>query len=180
MWRIRTRDESVKWFSFLDIIVSIIKQWTHWIWKTFLYWILFSSELLAWFFEFSLTMNLLIQWLEKKMTLRVRIRDEKTSWRWRLSFTIVNVFFHARNHASFMREMLVSRIIIIIINSYSLWHRLETTHARNTIYFTERKILKKKKNSSTLISSSSRSLNDVTSFKSRVNDVFDSFIRCHF
>ncbi len=55
-------------------------------------------------------MNLLIQSFKKKMTLRVRIRDEKTSWRWRLSFTIVNVFFHAKNHASFMREMLVLRI----------------------------------------------------------------------
>jgi hypothetical protein len=95
---------------FLKAIVSIIRQWTHWIWKTFLYWILFSSELLAWFFEFSLTVNLLIQSSEIKTSLRVRIQDEKTSWRSRLSFTIVNVFFHARNHASFMREMLVLRI----------------------------------------------------------------------
>jgi hypothetical protein len=45
------------------------------------------------------------------MTLRLRIRSEKTSWRWLLSFTIVNVFFHARNRAFFMREMLVLRII---------------------------------------------------------------------
>jgi hypothetical protein len=71
-------------------------------------------------------------------------------------------------------------IIIIIINSYSLWHRLETTHAKDTICFTKRKILKKKKNSSTLIQSSSRLLNDFASFKSRVNDVFNLFIRCYF
>jgi hypothetical protein len=95
----------------LEIIVSIVKQWIHWIWKTLLYWISLSNELLAWFFEFSLIVNLLIQSSEMKTSLRVRIRDEKTSWRSRLSFTTVNVFFHARNHASFMREMLVFRII---------------------------------------------------------------------
>ncbi len=78
------------------------------------------------------------------------------------------------------RSFILILSIIIIINSYSLWHRLETTHAKDTIYFTERKILKRKKNSSTLIQSSSRSSSDVTSFKSRVNDVFDSFIRCYF
>jgi hypothetical protein len=96
--------------SLLKIIVSIIKQWIHWIWKTFFYWIFLLSELLVWFFEFSLTVNLLIQSFEMKTSLRVRIRDEKTSWRSRLSFTTVNVFFHARSHASFMREMFVSRI----------------------------------------------------------------------
>jgi hypothetical protein len=111
MWRIRTRDEDVTWFSLLKVIISVIKQWIHWIWKTLLYWIFLSSELLAWFFEFFLTMNLLIQSLEKKMTLSIRIWDEKTSWRWRLSFTIVNLFFHARNHASFMWEMFVFRMI---------------------------------------------------------------------
>ncbi len=111
MWRACIRNEDVTWFLFLKIIVSIIRQWIHWIWKTFLYWIFLSNELLAWFFEFFLTINLLIKSFEKKMTWRIRIRDEKTSWRWRLSFTTVNVFFHARNHASFMREMLVFRII---------------------------------------------------------------------
>ncbi len=95
---------------FLKIIVSIIKQWIYWIWKTFLYWISFSSELLVWFFEFFLIVNLLIQSSEMKTSLRVCVRNEKTSWRSRLSFTIVNVFFHARNHAFFMREMLVLRI----------------------------------------------------------------------
>jgi hypothetical protein len=95
----------------LKIIVSVIKQWIHWIWKTFFYWILLSNELLAWFFEFSLIVNLLIQSFKMKTSLRVRIRDEKTSWRSRLSFTTVNVFFHARNHAFLMREMLVFRII---------------------------------------------------------------------
>jgi hypothetical protein len=94
----------------LEITVSVIRQWIHWIWKTFLYWILLSNELFAWFFEFSLTVNLLIQSSEMKTSLHVRIRDEKTSWRSRLSFTTVNVFFHARNHASLMRKMLVSRI----------------------------------------------------------------------
>jgi hypothetical protein len=96
---------------FLKVIVSIIKQWIHWIWKTFLYWIFLSSELFAWFFEFFLIVNLLIQSFEMKTSLRVRIQNEKTSWKSRLSFTIVNVFFHARNHAFFMREMLVFRII---------------------------------------------------------------------
>jgi hypothetical protein len=71
-------------------------------------------------------------------------------------------------------------INIIISKSYSFWHRLETIHAKDIIYFTERKILKRKKNSFILIQSSSRFLNDVTLFKSRVNDVFNSFIRCHF
>jgi hypothetical protein len=111
MWRILTRNESVTWFFLLEIIVSIVKQWTHWIWKTLFYWILVSNELLAWFFEFSLIVNHVIQSSEMKKTMRVRIRDEKTSWRSRLSFTTVNIFFHARNHASFMREMLVFRII---------------------------------------------------------------------
>jgi hypothetical protein len=96
---------------FLKIIVSIIKQWIHWIWKTFFYWIFLSNELLVWFFEFSLIVNLLIRSFEMKTSLRVRIWDEKTSWKSRLSFTIVNIFFHARNHASFMRKMLVLRII---------------------------------------------------------------------
>jgi hypothetical protein len=94
----------------LKTTVSIIKQWIHWIWKTLLYWISLSNELFAWFFEFFLTVNFLIQSFEMKTSLRVRIRDEKTSWRSRLSFTTVNVFFHAKNHASFMREMLVFRI----------------------------------------------------------------------
>jgi hypothetical protein len=98
------------WILFLEIIVSVIKQWIHWIWKTLLYWILLSNELLAWFFEFSLIVNLLIRSSEMKTSLRVRIRDEKTSWRSRLLFTTVNVFFHARNHAFFMRKMLVFRI----------------------------------------------------------------------
>jgi hypothetical protein len=77
-------------------MISIIKQWIHWIWKTFLYWILLSNELLAWFFEFLSIINVLIRSFEMKTTLRIRIRDEKTSWRLRLSFTIVNVFFFMR------------------------------------------------------------------------------------
>jgi hypothetical protein len=68
----------------------------------------------------------------------------------------------------------------IIINSYSLWHRFETTHTKNAIYITERKILKRKKNSSTLIQSLSQFLDDVVSFKCRMNDVFALFIRCFF
>jgi hypothetical protein len=69
---------------------------------------------------------------------------------------------------------------IIIINSYSLWHRLKTIHAKEATFFTERKILKRKKNSSTLLQSSIWFLNDVTSFKNRMNDVFVLFINCHF
>jgi hypothetical protein len=111
MWRTRIRDESVTWSFLLKIIFSIIKQCIHWIWKTILYWISLSSELLVWFFEFSLIVNLLIQLSEMKTTLRVRVRDEKTSWRSRLSFMIVNVFLHARNHAFFMQRMLVLHII---------------------------------------------------------------------
>ncbi len=72
------------------------------------------------------------------------------------------------------QNLLWSRIIII--NSYSMWHRLETTHARDAVYFTERKILKRKKNPSTLFQSSRRSLDDSTSSKSRVNDVFSSLL----
>jgi hypothetical protein len=79
--------------------------------KNIFYWILFSNELFVWFLEFFLIVNLLIQSFAMKRTLRIRIRDEKTSWRSRLSFTTVNVFFHVRNHAFFMREILVFRII---------------------------------------------------------------------
>jgi hypothetical protein len=57
-----------------------------------------------------------------------------------------------------------------------MWYRLETIHAKDAVYFTERKILKKKKNSSILFQSSLRSLDDSTSSKSRVNDVF-SFLQ---
>jgi hypothetical protein len=53
MWRIRTRNENVTWSLLLEATVSIIRQWIHWIWKTFFYWILLSNELFAWFFEFS-------------------------------------------------------------------------------------------------------------------------------
>jgi hypothetical protein len=110
MWRIYTQNENITWFLFLKIIISIIKQWTHWIWKILFYWISLLSELLAWFFEFFLIANL-IQSFKMKTTLRIRIQDEKTLWRSRLSFTIVNVFFHARNDTFFMRKIFVSRII---------------------------------------------------------------------
>jgi hypothetical protein len=39
-----------------------------------------------------------------------------------------------------------NEFIIITINSYSLWHRHKTIHAKDVIYLTKRKILKKKKN----------------------------------
>ncbi len=97
----------------MKVIVSIIKQWIHWIWKTFLYWIFLSSELFVWFFEFFSIVNLLIQSFEMKTSLRICIRSEKTSWRSRLSFTIVNVFFHARNHAFFMRETMFFALFIV-------------------------------------------------------------------
>ncbi len=46
-----------------------------------------------------------------KTTFRFRIRNEKTSWKSRLSFITVIIFFHAKNHAFFKQKMLVSRII---------------------------------------------------------------------
>jgi hypothetical protein len=110
MWRIRIEDENVTWFFFLKIIVSIIKQWTHWMWKTLFYWIFLSNEFsrfILWF------LCQLIQSFAMKRFLHDRIRDEKISWRWRLSFTTVNVFFHARNLASFMRDMLVFALLIV-------------------------------------------------------------------
>jgi hypothetical protein len=69
---------------------------------------------------------------------------------------------------------------IIIINSYSLWYRLETTHAKNAICITERKIFKRKKNSFTSIQSLSLFSDDVASSKCRMNDVFELFICCRF
>jgi hypothetical protein len=95
---------------FLKIIVSIIKQWFHWIWKTFFYWIFLSNELFVWFFDFSLIVNLLIQSFKMKKSLRLRIQDEKTSWKTRSLFTIVNTFFHAKNRTTFIRKFLVFRI----------------------------------------------------------------------
>jgi hypothetical protein len=92
MWRIRARNESVTWSSFLEIIVSIVRQWIHWIWKTLLYWILLSNELLAWFSDFLSIVNLLIRSSEMNTSSRVCIRSEKTSWRSSLLFTIVNAF----------------------------------------------------------------------------------------
>ncbi len=118
MWRIRIENENVTWFLLLKIIVSIIKQWIHWMWRTLLYWIFLSSEFsrfILWF------LCQLIQSFAMKRFLHDRIRDEKTSWRWRLSFTTVNVFFHARNLAFFMRNMLVFALLIVksIISIYS-------------------------------------------------------------
>ncbi len=78
----------------------------------------------------------------------------------------------------FQQNLLWSRIIII--NLYSLWHRFETIHAKNAIYITERKILKRKKKSSTSIQSFFLFSDDVASSKCRVNDVFELFIWCRF
>jgi hypothetical protein len=105
MWRIRIENENVTCFSLLEIIVSVIKQWTHWMWKTLLYWILFSSE----FFRFILWfLCQLIQSFAMKRYLHDRIRSEKTSWKWRLVIHDCACFsscekscvFHAR-HACF-------------------------------------------------------------------------------
>jgi hypothetical protein len=73
-------------------------------------------------------------------------------------------------------EKLKNFICIIIINSYSLWHRLETTHAKDAIYITERKTLKGKKNPSTSIQSLPLSPDDAAPPKCRVNDVFEFYM----
>jgi hypothetical protein len=79
-------------------------------WKTFFYWISFSNEFLRFILWFLCQ---LIQSFAMKRFLHDRIRDEKTSWKWRLSFTTVNVFFHARNLAFFMRNMLILALLIV-------------------------------------------------------------------
>ncbi len=107
MSRIHIKNENVTWFRFLKIIISIIKQWFHWIRKTFFYWIFLSNKLFVWFFDFFLIVNLLIQSFEMKKSLCYCIENEKTSWRSRSSFTIVNDFFHAINRTSFMQKMFV-------------------------------------------------------------------------
>jgi hypothetical protein len=144
MWRIRSENENVTWFLLLEITVSIIKQWTHWMWKTLFYWISFSSEFLRFIFWFLCQ---LIQSFAMKRFFHDFIRDEKTSWRWRLSFTIMNVFFHARNLAFFMRNMLVLALLIvksiISIDSKSkssfLWDSF--WNSSKTIVFNEWKML---------------------------------------
>jgi hypothetical protein len=144
MWRIRIENENVTWFLLLKIIVSIIKQWIHWMWRTLLYWIFLSSEFsrfILWF------LCQLIQSSAMKRFLHDRIRDEKTSWRWRLSFTTVNVFLHARNLAFFMRDMLVFALLIVksitSIDSKSksnfLWYSF--WNSSKTIVFHEWKML---------------------------------------
>jgi hypothetical protein len=71
----------------------------------------FSFE---WILRFMLWfLRQLIQSFAMKRFLHDRIRHEKTSWRWRLSFTTVNVFFHARNLAFLMRDMLVFALLIV-------------------------------------------------------------------
>jgi hypothetical protein len=81
MWRIRIENENVTWFLFLEITVSVIKQWTHWMWRTLLYWISLSNEFLRFILWFLCQ---LIQSSAMRRSLHDRIRDEKTSWRWRL------------------------------------------------------------------------------------------------
>jgi hypothetical protein len=94
----------------LKITVSIIKQWAHWMWRTFLYWISLSSKFLRFILWFLCE---LIQSSAMKRSLHDRIQNEKTSWRWQLSFKTVNVFLHARNLTFFMRDMLVFALLIV-------------------------------------------------------------------
>jgi hypothetical protein len=110
MWRIHIENESVTWFSLLKIIVSIIRQWIYWMWKTFFYWILLLNEFFRFIFWFLCQ---LMQSSAMKRFLHDRIRNEKTSWKWQLSFTTVNIFLHARNLAFFKRDMLVFALLIV-------------------------------------------------------------------
>jgi hypothetical protein len=80
MWRIRTENESVTWFSFLEITVSVVKQWAHWMWRTLLYWIFLSSEFLRFILWFLCQ---LIQSSAMKRSSAWSHSKEKTSWRWR-------------------------------------------------------------------------------------------------
>jgi hypothetical protein len=77
MWRIRTRNEDVTWSLFLKAIVSVIRQWIHWIWKTFLYWILLSNELLVECFDFFFIVNLLISSFEMKSSCAFAFKTRK-------------------------------------------------------------------------------------------------------
>ncbi len=110
MWRIRIENESVTWFFLLEVIVSIIRQWTHWMWRTLLYWILLSSEFSRFIFDFCVNWFSHLRWSDFCMiafeTKRHREDDD-------LSFTTVNVFFHARNLAFLMRDMLVFALLIV-------------------------------------------------------------------
>jgi hypothetical protein len=85
-----------------------------------------------------------------------------------------------RNNSISKSTFRLIETIIIIINSYSLWHRLKTIYAKDVICITERKILKRKKKSFTSIQSLSLFSDDVASSKCRVNDVFELFICCRF
>jgi hypothetical protein len=110
MWRTCIENEDVTWSSFLEATVSVVKQWTHWMWKTLLYWILLSSEFLRFTLDFCVNWFSHLRWSDLCMiafeTRRHRENDD-------LSFTTVNVFFHARNLAFFMRNMLVFALLSV-------------------------------------------------------------------
>jgi hypothetical protein len=144
MWRINIENEDVTWFSFLKIIVSIIKQWIHWMWKTLFYWIFFSNEFFVSFFDFCVNWFNHLRWSDFCMiafeTKKHREDDD-------LLFTTVNVFLHARNLAFFMRDMFVFALLIVksIISidskskSNSLWDSF--WNSSKTIVFHEWKML---------------------------------------
>jgi hypothetical protein len=108
MWRIRTENEDVTWFLFLETTVSIIKQWIHWMWRTLLYWISLSNEFSRFIFWFLCQ---LIQSSAMKRFLHDRIRDEKTSWRWRLVIHECECFFSCEKSCVFHARHACLRII---------------------------------------------------------------------
>jgi hypothetical protein len=144
MWRIHIENENVTWSLFLEVTVSVIKQWTHWMWRTFFYWILLSSEFSRFTFDFCVNWFSHLRWSDFCMiafeTRKHREDDD-------LSFTTVNVFFHARNLASFMRDMLVLALLIVKLitsidsesRSNSLWDSF--WNSSKTIVFHEWKML---------------------------------------
>jgi hypothetical protein len=81
-------------------------------WKTFFYWISLSSEFFRFIFWFLCQ---LIQSSAMKRFLHDCIRDEKTSWRWRLSFTTWMSFF--------MREILRFSCETCLFSHYYSWNR---------------------------------------------------------
>jgi hypothetical protein len=115
MWRIRAESENVTWSFFLKTAVSVIKQWAHWMWRTFFYWIFLSNE----FFRFILWfLCRLIQSFAMKRSLHDRIRDEKTSWRWRFVIHNCECFSSCEKSCVFHTKHACFRIIICEIDHF--------------------------------------------------------------
>ncbi len=115
MWRICIENESVTWSSFLKIIVLIIKQWTHWMWKIFFYWILLSNEFFRFIFWFLCR---LIQSFAMKRFLHDRIRDEKTSWKWRFIIHDCECLFSCEKSCVLHAKHACLRIIICEVDHF--------------------------------------------------------------